>query len=290
MNTQRNKYNYKMLGVVTLYNPEPEEAASNIKRYISDVDALIIWDNSPLEKNLKGSIITLIGDEAAKVLWQGNGQNRCIAPAINFAWHYAKEYGYDLLLIMDQDSRWEDFASYRKDVENLYKDEAVIFTPYVEGCDDFDILETKQKKHFFINSGAIIPIEILQTIKGVDEIAFPLDAVDHDIAYSAREKGYEIICLTNHKLHHSLGQKQRMGILNMLTPNYNSFRTYSMTRSHIICYRKHRNQVESVDKQYLYKEILLMKFVRIVFAEPEKCSRLWAYLKGITSGLLYKIP
>ena len=115
-----NKQHTKLLGLVTLYYSEPSEAASNILRYIQDVEALIVWDNSPLENKLKEQILTQLGTNSPKVIWKGDGQNYSIAPAINFAWHYAQEQQYDLLLLMDQDSRWDDFRSFRQHVETLY--------------------------------------------------------------------------------------------------------------------------------------------------------------------------
>lgn len=286
--TQRN--NYKFLGVVTLYNSAPNEVAENIKRYISNVDALIIWDNSSLEKSLRSKLMPLLDDVAEKIIWVGDGLNHCIAPAINFALRYAIEQRFDMLLVMDQDSQWEDFSAYRKDIENaLSRGEVKVFTPYVKGCDTFERKSEEQEKHLMINSGMVIPIKILAEIGGVDEVAFPLDALDHDITYSIREHGYSTVCLTKHVLNHTLGQMQRMGLFNIMTPNYNWFRTYSITRSHIICYRKHKKMLTDEDKHYLYWEILILKFVRIILAEPDKFKRMKAFIKGIIDGLSYKI-
>lgn len=279
-----------MLGLVTLYNPVPEEATANIKRYINDLDALIIWDNSPLEARLRETVTASLGDAAGKVIWNGTGENRCIAPAINFAWHYAVNNHFDLLLVMDQDSQWEAFSSYRQDIEHiLATGRELVFTPYIIGCDTFEIKEEEHDKRLFINSGMVIPTEILSAIGGIDEKAFPLDAIDHDIAFSIQENGYKAVCLTRHQLKHSLGYPQQRGPFRLFTPNYNSLRTYSMARSHIICYRKHKSMMNREDKDYLYNEILRRKFIRIILAEPDKWSRMTALIKGIISGCRYKI-
>lgn len=281
-------YNTKMLGLVTLYNPNPQEASSNIKKYIDDVDALIIWDNSPLEKCLKTAITSYLSDYAEKIIWHGDGNNYCIAPALKFACIYAQENGYGLLLIMDQDSKWVDFVSYRRNVEEICEKEVMAFTPYVVGCDRFEIKETEQEKEIFINSGTVIPTQIIHPTD-IDEKAFPLDALDNDISLTLKEKGYKILCLTTHKLDHSLGQLQYMGPFKILTPNYNSARTYSIIRAHVICYRKHRKSVSKEYRNYFYSEIIYYRLIRIIFAEPEKWSRLKAFIKGFISGLLYKI-
>ena len=280
----------KILGVVTFYNPDIQEAAVNIQKYIAYIDCLIIWDNSPLAAGVKQQIQHLLKDMWHKVVWHGTGENLCIARAINYAQHYALDHNFDLLLVMDQDSNWNDFFAYKKDVERaLSIGEMKVFTPFIDGCDDFDIISDEQEKHFMINSGMMIPIRILAELGDVDEKAFPLDALDHDISFMIREHGYLIVCLTRHVLIHSLGQIQRMGIFKIMTPNYNWQRTYSMTRSHIICYRKHKKVLTDEDRHYLYMEILIMKFARIILAEPDKYRRMKAFIKGIIDGLTYKI-
>jgi GT2 family glycosyltransferase len=282
-------FKYKMLGVVTLYNPNIHEAVANIRRYVATIDCLIIWDNSSLVEDVKHQMHRLLQDVWQKVVWHGTGENMCIAPAINYSLHYALEHDYDMLLVMDQDSQWEDFPAYRRDVEDIVSNgEKKVLTPYVKGCDDFEITHDEQERHFMINSGTVIPVKILAEIGEVDEKAFPLDALDHDISYRVREHGYSISCLTYHVLNHSLGQWQRMGVFNIMTPNYNWRRTYSMTRSHIICYRKHKKMLTDEDRHYLYWEILIMKFARIMLAEPDKFRRMKAFVKGILDGLTYK--
>ena len=254
-------FKYKMLGVVTLYNPDIQDVAVNIRKYIAYIDCLIIWDNSPLAAGVKQQIHHILKDMWHKVVWHGTGENLYIAPAINYSLHYALDHNFDLMLIMDQDSSWNDFLAYRIDVESALSK---------------------------VNSGMIIPIRILSELGEVDEKAFPLDALDHDISYMVREHGYLIVCLTRHILSHSLGQIQRMGFFHIMTPNYNWQRTYSMTRSHIICYRKHKKVLTDEDRQYLYREILIRKFVRIILAEPDKFQRMKAFIKGIFDGLTYK--
>lgn len=283
-------YDKRMLGIVTLYYPDILTATDNIKKYAQSIDGLIIWDNSPLEVNVKKQMQPLLQSIWHKVVWHGTGENLYIAPAINYALHYALDKGFDTLLIMDQDSQWNDFSAYRKDIEGaLAKGEMKVFTPYVKGCDTFEIKSEMQEKRLMINSGMVIPVRILAEIGEVDEEAFPLDALDHDISYLVKEHGYQTVCLTKHVLNHTLGQLQRMGFFNILTPNYNCQRTYSMTRSHIICYRKHKKILTNEDRHYLYWEILIMKFFRIVLAEPDKFKRMKAYVKGIFDGISYII-
>ena len=272
----------KMLGVVTLFNSEKESALSNIACYAPYLDRLIVWDNSA------DSHADWFSEPYIDYQW--TGRNTCIAPAINYAWHQAQQMGFQSLLLMDDDSQWTDFPAYRRDVEqHLSEGRVMVFTPYIKGIDTFATSEQEHEKRLFINSGTVIPLEILNAIGGVDEQAFPLDALDHDIAFSIAEHGYKAMCLCSHQLRHSLGYPQRMGAFRLFTPNYNRFRTYHMTRSHIICYRKHKALMTKEDRDYLFQEIIRRKFQRIILAEPDKFRRMAALIKGIISGYTYKI-
>ena len=62
-----------------------------------------------------------------------------------------------------------------------------------------------------------------------------------------------------------------------------------MTRSHIICYRKHKALMTKEDRDYLFQEIIRRKFQRIILAEPDKFRRMAALIRGIISGYTYKI-
>ena len=282
-------YTTKMLGLVTLYNPNPQEAASNIKRYIDDVDALIIWDNSPLEKCQKTTIVNYLSDYTDKIIWQGDGQNHCIAPAINYAWNYAKEHGYHLLLIMDQDSQWEDFGAFRQSVEKLHRENSeCVICPYILGNDSFEITQEVQAKRTFINSGSVLPVKMLQKIGGADE-AFALDALDHDLAIRLQKAGFCIVCLTKHILHHTVGNACRMGPFHLFTNNYGPERTYSMAKAHIMLYKKHRSWFTSQEKRDIIKEHYILRFIRILLAEPQKWLRLRMFFKGMYEGVIHTV-
>lgn len=271
-----------MIGIVTLYNPEKELALDNIKRYAPHIDELIVWDNSPVSHK------DWFSDSNISYHW--TGENTCIAPAVNYAWKKAKEGNYKSFLIMDQDSSWVDFKSYREDIERrMANGEMCVFTPFVDGCDFFDVSDDVQGKRLFINSGAVIPTEIYSSIGARDEKAFPIDALDHDIAYALLKNGFKAVCLTRHRLVHSIGHPKLVGPLHLYTPNYNAFRTYHMTRSHTICYRLHKDAMTADEISYFYKEILIRKFLRIILLETEKYQRMKAFIKGLVGGIRYKI-
>lgn len=275
--------NITILGIVTLYNPDESMIMENIQSYKPYLDKLIIWDNSA--ENHKA---WFHGD--TNIIYHSTGKNVCIAPAINYASRYMKVHGYKMLLVMDQDSRWDNFSSFMNDAKTLFmKRTADVFTPYIRGCDNFKITSSVMNRRLFINSGTLLSSRAMSIIGEIDEQAFPLDALDHDMALTLLENGGRAVCLTGYTLTHSLGNLKRMGLLKILTHDYNAFRTYSMTRSHIICHRKHHKTMNGQERKYIYREILLQKTKRILLAENDKWERLLALLKGVRDGLRYRL-
>ncbi len=282
-------FKYRMLGVVTLFNPQIEQAAANILLYARALDKLVVWDNSPSEKAVKQHMLPLLTSVEEKIIWYGTGENLCIAPAINYSWKAAKENGCDFLLIMDQDSQWADFASYRAEIERCYdKEPNRVYTPYFPEHDIFECSDDIFYRRTYINSGTVMPIALLDAIGGADE-AFPLDALDTDLSYRTLKAGYRIACLTHCVLHHTIGSPQRGGPFHLFTNNYGRYRTYSMTRGHIICYRKHRDIMTCYEIRKFYKEIFMWKIIRLILVEEDKWGRFRMMLKGIRDGVTYQL-
>ncbi len=281
-------YKTKMLGVVTLYMPSAKQAIDNIKRYLPDIETLIIWDNSPLEANIKMQVINALKEWSDKIVWIGNGKNLCISPAINYAWHFAQEQQYDFLLIMDQDSKWDNFADYRQHIEHFWTEgNKWVFTPYFVGTEIPSDGSVKFLR-LFINSGTVIPIEILTTVGGADE-SMPLDALDHDLAIRIQKAGYKIACITSSTLHHTIGTPTISTTLHLKTSNYSSWRTYSIARCHAINFRKHSDWLTFNEKKRIIKEYYLRRFILIILNEEDKWNRIKMLIKGTIDGLKYPL-
>lgn len=280
---------HKLLGLVSLYHPDLHEAVGNIMRYLPYLDRLIIWDNSPLECNLQKQMMPTFEKDREKIEWRGDGENHFIAAAVNYAWQYAEAHNYDLLLLMDQDSQWEGFPAFRKQVELCFLENPNrVFCPYVFGNDTFTITDDIQEKKVFINSGTVIPVHILHAVGGADE-QFPLDALDYDLACRILNAGYTIVSLTKHQLHHTVGNVLRMGAFHILTCNYSAERIYSIARSHVLYLRKHGKSLSLSENWHIIKEHYIMMPMRVLLADPQKCKRLRCFFSGIYDGLTYKL-
>ena len=64
---------------------------------------------------------------------------------------------------------------------------------------------------------------------------------------------------------------------------------YSITRSHIIKYRKHKDWLTFSENKKTFKKHYFDKFIRIILAEPQKAARLRSFFRGIYDGITYDI-
>ena len=91
----------RLLAVVVLYHPG-KDLAGNIDSYLSQVDKLLLWDNTPGDGQERLPLPDISHPE--RLEYRGCGRNVGIGAALNDAVAYAREYGYTHLLTLDQDS------------------------------------------------------------------------------------------------------------------------------------------------------------------------------------------
>lgn len=278
---------HKLLSVVTLYHPDVDSVARNILTYLHHVDMLIVWDNSPLDEHNEQRLSALL-PSTEKISWHCDGCNHCIAKAINFAWHTMQQQGYDLLLVMDEDSSWSEFYAYRTDAERVFdeKPQTGAVAPYVPAVDRRDVNEyahTLLPIRFFINSGTILSLDSLNAIGGADE-DFPLDGLDIDLSIRIQKAGKQLFCLAHHTLTHHLGQPRRCKWLPLGTNDYGVARTYTITKSHVLYLRRHFKWLTWQERWKVIKEVIIYKPVTILLMEEEKLARSKSYIKGLLHG------
>lgn len=280
---------YKWMGVVTLFNPSLKELESKLCSYASGLDFLLLWVNSPMNDEDKSTLKECLERMDVNYHLHFSSENVCIAPAINEAMAYGIAHAYNFLLIMDQDSQWSHFLAYRHDVEKCWSaGEHAAFTPYVAGYDAWVIRHNIEHRRFFINSGTVLHLSILEKIGGAD-IAFPLDALDMDLSVRIQQAGYMIDCLTANMLYHTIGAPKRSRWLKLLTNDYNAYRTYTIARSHLIFVRKHHEWLTWKELLITFREHYFYKFFRIILVESDKRERMKMLFKGIKDGLNYKL-
>ena len=275
-------------GAVTLYNPDIKEAARNIDRYIAHIDRLLVWANSPVDKD---ELLGLIS-EPGKVEFFQSEDNSGVCKPINEAIKRAKEGGYKYLLTMDQDSTWPDFPSYLAAAEALrQEDPSVTITgPYaVELTEDQSPEDIKAPGgvlylEYVIVSGAIYDLSMFDTTGGFNDVYF-IDASDEEFCLRAARNGFKHAVLGGCLLMHRFGERvehRPLGI-KIVTHNYSALRYYYSVRNHIWLIRS--GYAPASRRFKLFGRYVVKTFIRALFFEEGRKAKVSAVMRGIKDGL-----
>lgn len=268
----------KILSIVFSYYPKENLLNNNVCAFINHVEKVLIWENTPDTEKCQYRFI--VHD---KVEYCGDGINS-ISHALNYAWHYAQENGFDYLLTMDQDSVWENFQLFL--ARTVYSEYAPvgIWTPQViERKLNNDYEEILQP----ITSGMLIKTDFISNIGGWNEI-FSIDCVDDEFILKARLKGYKTYIIKDTRLKQNFGtpyQKNIFGRTRTLR-NYPPKRLFNIFKNNIILIRLHPD-VDYIRKNF--RKSWLLYIIIIVLFEKDKKAKIVAVIKGIVAGLKYKI-
>lgn len=226
---------------------------------------------------LLGKLVDIVSTQSAQVVVVDNsGPNPVVASALpasavfipgerniglaaaqnrGIAW--AREHGYDHILLLDQDSTpapgmvgrlVEGLARLRAEHQvaavgpRFHDLRESRFAPFVRirfpvnqrlWCDG----EQAVRCDFLIASGMLIPMEVLDTIGPMDEGLF-IDNVDLEWGFRAQAKGYALFGLCGATMHHRLGDARkplplRLGSVVVHGPQ----RLYFIMRNRVLLYR-----------------------------------------------------
>ena len=264
----------KILAIVVTYYPERELLVRNVQAFIEHVSKVLIWENTPSHDKLCYRFIT-----HEKVEYYGDGINS-ISRALNFAWEYANENGFDYLLTMDQDSYFENFDFYVAKTVLCKDAPAGIWTPQMNGeivYADYEEIDIP------ITSGMLASVEIVNSIGGWNE-SYTIASVDDEFflqAHQCKIKKYKV---------KDASLLQRFGITQVVTVfghklelrNYGPQRLYDIYRNNIILIRKYP-KIDYLRKNFFH--YWLKAIVLVFLFEKQRFRKTAAIFKGIISGL-----
>lgn len=283
-------FNKGIAAVVITYHP-PADLLDNISSYASWVHQVYVYDNSEPAADLR----FLSSVKNVQVI--RNGENKGIAANLNQAAHKAISEGYQWLLTMDQDSRFETamLTAYLQCVQDHAQKESVaLFGPNYE----------QQKKSIactpvvvtnLITSGALLNLKHFNRIGAFDENLF-IDSVDFDYSIRARLQGLQLIRFDNIFLQHNLGtpvhrSSIKSAFLKKKTKRvHNPVRCYYMYRNMLYLSKKLK-QVAPVDVADLRSTVtgnLKANFFYGRFAVP-MLRYLWKAHKDFAAGRMGRI-
>lgn len=258
----------KILVVIVTYRPDLKLLVSNISTYNELVSEIIIWDNTP-----SGSLINFEGIKVYSM-----GKNMGLPYAYNFAYKYAKEKGFTHMMTMDQDSEWVGFDKYIQQIEK--QSEVALYIVAQNTLVEIPIQEWDHG----INSGCMIPIQILDATKGFSDIFF-LDLVDEYFHYTVKELGYRIYLVGNCYISHTFGMPKRVSFIffSILTLNYSPIRLYGIARNNLMLFK--RFKVSLRHKLGRLISVFIKTPIKILLVEKNKSRKIVALFMGLIDGL-----
>jgi len=268
----------KICAVVVTYYPDIEILKKNIYSFITYVDKVLIWENTPSIDRDKYRI------EQDDKIEYCHGNINSISFGLNYAWNYSVSNKYTHLLTMDQDSEWENFSSFL---------DKTVFNPQAPvGIMGPSVNDENHNTDFFckvlITSGMLVPIWVLNSLKGYNE-NFEIDGIDSWLCCLARERGIGTYCVRGCKLVQKFGNLHQIevGGAKFSTLDYSSKRLYEIYKSYIVLWR--RFELPEELKTQLYHYLFGKWLIKILFGERDRKNKFIQIIKGIRDGFKYKL-
>lgn len=268
----------KILAIVVTYHPEKELLEKNISAFIEDVDKVLVWENTPESEKFYYRFIY-----HEKVEYCGDGINS-ISRALNYAWRYARDNGYEYLLTMDQDSVWKNFKSF---LEKTVCNSSVpygIYGPCINRECNKELYYPKE----LITSGMLVPISVLNKVDGYNEL-FRIDGIDTWLCCVANEYGISSYEISGCFLEQRFGGLHKTSFLGHIffTLDYPSWRLYEIYKSYVIIMR--RFKVSHDLKMHFWTVIMWKDLVKILIVEKDKINKFKNIYRGVKDGLLFNL-
>jgi rhamnosyltransferase len=271
----------KVLAIVILYYPD-EKIERNINSYLTVVDKLLVWDNTP-----GGSKITFPDNYKIKII--GEGGNVGLGKPLNKAIEYAKTHKFTHLLTMDQDSYFEDEDCVKYvDIIEKSKQKAIFSPNYVihnKALYDRQIYQ----RDFFIDvettmtSGTVYPVSVFDEV-GIFREDFFIDSIDTEFSLRANQNKIPTKIIPSVHLIHGAGyqKKKHKFLWKTFFPNeYSPIRSYYIIRNSLLTNRLYPQA--KLWKGYFYYWFYKRLFFVICYEDNKYAklkSLLWGYLHG----------
>jgi len=289
--------------LIVTYNPEVAMLRNAISAVGSQVAAIVVVDNGS-EPRALAWLRQQEGSGRFTLLTQG--RNTGVAAAQNRAIYWAREQGFDFVLIMDQDSvpapgmvtlLRNAWLSLEADGEALAAVGPMPIDPHGGGETPFfriaglraerihshDIGAEPLRVAYLISSGSLIKLDVFDRIGLMDEGLF-IDGVDFDWCFRAEARGLKVFMVPMARLFHSLGTGRHrvwfFGRKEVL--QHNPKRLYFMLRNSILMAR--RPYIPAGWKVYSLR-LVLKRLVAFGLLVPPRSLNLRMMLTGIWHGI-----
>lgn len=266
----------KLAAIIVTYHPNFQEVKHNIATFVNDVDMLIVWDNSeiPADFNYPKQL-------HPNIIFHQDGKNIGLSEAYNNAIQIAQSHDCTHIMTMDQDSTFENFAEYRRQLESFSDPAVGIFTCPINN----DIHDAGYRETTVCQSGSIYSLEMLQQIGNFREDLF-IGMVDAEMSLRALEKGYKIYSVANCNLIQHIGSGRIVKFFGhpVEVSDYGPLRHFYDSRNRILLWHEFPYDVSLKHKiHHLWSRTKLI--TKIALFEQNKVKKIKAILLGTWYGL-----
>lgn len=265
----------KIAALFIIYKPHVSDLVTNILQVIETVDLVVLWFNSAVD-------ISLPEQYENKILSVYSEENQFIAAPINNILEYCSLHNFDYLLTMDQDSYWEDFSGFIREIKNMQCDDAIVYSPNINRS--IGSLETMIEVDRVITSGSLYNVELTRKLGGFRE-DYKIYWVDGEFSYWSIINNYKLICLPKFNLLHQFGGHTKR-VFGITGANYSFVSYYFLFRNMLWMHREFGVQAVS------YKTIFytMKSYIPgIILCEENKIRKLAHILKAFFHGLFISI-
>jgi len=273
----------KLLGIVTAYHPTIEELIRNINTYISGIDQLIIWDNTPGGSSSLDNALKSINNP--KIIIRRSGNNDFLAKPFNICIKEGIDNGYTHILTMDQDSYFETtgFSEFVSKVKANTDSSTMVFCPAKteNKLIDSDEMEVDNT----ITSGTIYKVEVFEKI-GYFREDFLIYMIDIEFGMRAKKYGYKILCYPRILLNHFTGYA-RKNKLGCRIDNYSPQSTYYIIRNVMLNWKLYPKEFSCRTKMRFFKYKIGYRTAKLPF-EANSILKLKAVYIAFFHGLIGK--
>lgn len=285
-------YRHSLAGSVILYNPD-YDVPDNVASYLNAVDHLYVVDN----QNGKAVAERIAALASEKVTVISNPENEGIAKPLNTVLRLCRDK-YDLLITMDQDSRFfpGHMSLYRTRFDLLNWESisgvgptVVPKTAQYNAVDGARVHKTREghwnSTFHMITSGNVIDVSKALLLGGFDESLF-IDEVDHDMCYKVDKAGFKLFTTPDILLAHQLGNPLARRFLwrTIYAMNHPPLRKYYIARNRLLVWRKFHTMNEAFFfRHYIYGSAL--DIFKILYMESDKARKIRASFCGFADAV-----
>ena len=251
----------KILGVISAFYPNIDELESNINSFLSGLDRLIIWENTPEKESTINALVNKFG--AGKIEVCTTGQNEYLAYPFNQCIRRAQSEGYTHVLTMDQDSCFAKghFEKYIKSVENYRQTNVAVFGPSSNSREQVKLF-VEEVDHIFI-SGAIFPVDTFLEQGGFNE-ELVIDSIDSDYCFRCKNNNLQTVVFKDVFLQHQMGYRYKHWSGLIIVP-YSAQRTYYFLRNTLWLWKQYPQYFTESYKRSFVKYRIVFRLLKIAF-------------------------